>query len=212
MSLRRKKILITSGPTWVPIDKIRVISNIATGRTGILIAKEAVKLGANVVLLLGPTQNVINNPAIKIKSFRYFNEFKELFIKEIKNRPDVVIHSAAVSDYQPKKPYPRKIKSDLKKLSFSLVLTPKLADKVKQIYSNSFFVIFKLEDEVSKGILINRAYKLLKHTRADLVVANTFNTSKYIAYIIDKNKKILGTAKTKEGLSKLLIQRISKEL
>jgi len=131
MSLKNKKVLITSGPTWVPIDNVRVISNIATGKTGALIAKEAKRYGADVTLLMGPTQNIINNHLIKTKSFKYFDEFKDLFTKEIRRKPDLVIHSAAVSDYQPKKRFASKIKSDLKRLSLNLVLTPKLADIVK---------------------------------------------------------------------------------
>ena len=52
--LKNKKILITAGPTWIPIDKVRVITNIFKGRLGIIIAKEAIKRKAKVTLLLGP--------------------------------------------------------------------------------------------------------------------------------------------------------------
>lgn len=212
MSLKNKKVLITSGPTWVPIDKIRIISNIASGVTGSLIAREAKRCGGKVTLLMGPTPNIINNHSVKIKSFRYFKEFKDLFTEEIKKKPDVVVHSAAVSDYQPKKRFSNKIKSELKQLSLNLVLTPKLADRVKKINPKSFFVIFKLEKGVSKETLIERAFKLLKHTRADLVVANTFSKNSYNAYIIDNRKKIVGTARNKEKLAKLLIKNIKEKI
>lgn len=211
-SLRKKKILITSGPTWVPIDKVRVISNIATGKTGALIAKEAKRAGANVTLLMGPTENIINNHSIKTKSFRYFNDFSKLFTDQINKKPDVVIHSAAVSDYQPKKKISSKIKSDLKRLSIELSLTPKLADRVKKYNPRSFFVIFKLEDGVSKKTLIDRAFGLLKHTKADLVVANTFKDNYYQAFIVDKKKRIIAKLNNKEKLAKLLIEQIRQKL
>ena len=53
--LKNKKVLITAGPTWVPIDNVRVISNTATGETGILLSEKLKNLGAKVTLLLGPT-------------------------------------------------------------------------------------------------------------------------------------------------------------
>ena len=59
MSLKNKKILITAGPTWVSIDTVRVISNTATGATGILLAEKLRKLDAKVTLLLGPVPNVV---------------------------------------------------------------------------------------------------------------------------------------------------------
>ena len=55
MSLKNKRILITAGPTWVAIDSVRVISNIATGETGILLAKRLSLQGAKVTLALGPS-------------------------------------------------------------------------------------------------------------------------------------------------------------
>lgn len=212
MSLKNKKVLITSGPTWVAIDKIRIISNIATGETGLFLARAAKKNGAKVKLLLGPSRNKINERGIEIKHFRFFNEFKVLFIEKLKKHPDVVIHAAAVSDYQPKRAVKSKIKSDLKRLSLSLILTPKLADLVKRINPKSFFVIFKLELNVSKKVLINRAFDLLKHTKADLVVANTFNNKGYLAYIVDKNKNVIGTGYKKRKLTELLIKRIEEGL
>ena len=71
MVLKNKNILITAGPTWVPIDRVRVISNIATGKTGILLAKSANKLGAKVTLVLGPVGEVGLEKEINVKRF-YF--------------------------------------------------------------------------------------------------------------------------------------------
>ncbi len=212
MSLKKKKILITAGPTWVPIDKVRVISNIASGKTGLLLARQAKQLGADVTLLMGPTENHPSTNCIKVKPFKYFDDFKELFTKEINKNYAVLIHSAAVSDYQPKKSSSDKIRSNLKRLSLDLVLTPKLADRVKKTSPNVFLVLFKLELNVSKSTLIERAFSLLKNTNADLVVANTFKDSNYQAYIVDKNKTIIGKAQNKNELTRLLIRKIEERL
>ncbi|MBM3248120.1 MAG: phosphopantothenoylcysteine decarboxylase [Candidatus Omnitrophica bacterium] len=212
MSLKKKKILITAGPTWVAIDKVRVISNIASGKTGLLLARQAKKLGADVTLLMGPTENSFSNNCIKVKPFKYFDDFKDLFTKEINKNYAVLIHSAAVSDYQPKESSSDKIRSDLKRLSLDLVLTPKLADRVKKKNPNVFLVLFKLELNVSKSALIDRAFGLLKNTKADLVIANTFKDNHYRAYIVDKNKKIIGQATDKNRLTRLLIRRIEERI
>ena len=53
-ALKDKKILITAGPTWVAVDKVRVITNIFGGALGTIIAEQAKKTGAQITLLMGP--------------------------------------------------------------------------------------------------------------------------------------------------------------
>ena len=98
MNFKNKHILITAGPTWVPIDSVRVISNIATGQTGISLANQFSSLGAKVTLLLGPQANSIQiNNDIKVINFKFFDELKQLLAKELKSKQlDLIIHSAAV--------------------------------------------------------------------------------------------------------------------
>jgi phosphopantothenoylcysteine decarboxylase/phosphopantothenate--cysteine ligase len=83
--IERKKILITAGPTWVPIDKVRVISNIASGETGILLAKEADRLGLDVTLILGPIGSRFKK-TIGVKRFHHFDELHGLIKRELKNK------------------------------------------------------------------------------------------------------------------------------
>jgi len=54
--LKNKRILITCGPTWVPIDGMRVISNRSSGQLGQTIAQDLTKAGAKVTLLEGPVE------------------------------------------------------------------------------------------------------------------------------------------------------------
>ena len=98
-----KKVLITAGPTWVAIDKVRVISNIASGETGILLADKLSEQGAKVTLVLGPgnDKNGIQNSRIKIIRFSFFEELRQALKKELKaSRYDFIIHSAAVSGFR----------------------------------------------------------------------------------------------------------------
>ncbi len=190
MSIKGKKILITGGPTWVPIDSIRVISNIATGRTAIRMAEEADARGAKITLLLGPVGSVNVARSINVKRFCYFNQLHSLIKKElISNNYDIVIHSAAVSDYKPKKAFYSKLKSNMRNLSLELETTVKIVDKIKRYDPNVFLVIFKLELDKTITQMIDRARTTLRESRADLAVVNSFSrTNVYKAFIIDQKK------------------------
>ena len=236
--LKNKKILITAGPTWVPIDKVRVISNIATGSTGILLAEHLSKLGAKVTLILGPFPNVAFlrrassgsrreakkvttfgasscciNRKVKIINFRFFDELKEKIQKELGAKHyDIVIHSAAVSDYRPTQAYKGKITSGKKLFSINLRPTPKLFAEIRRKSADSKLVIFKLEFGVKENLLKTKALKLLKDARADLVVANTFCGNSYKALIIDKGKRVLARINKKATVAQRLISIIKSKL
>jgi phosphopantothenoylcysteine decarboxylase/phosphopantothenate--cysteine ligase len=81
-----KRILITAGPTWVPIDSVRVISNIATGETGILLAQEAVRRGFGVTLLLGPCDCCCIGQGFKVVRFRFFDELRQRLKEELSSK------------------------------------------------------------------------------------------------------------------------------
>ncbi|MBL7197553.1 MAG: hypothetical protein ISS47_05600 [Candidatus Omnitrophica bacterium] len=212
-SLKDKKILITSGPTWIPIDKVRIISNISSGQMGIYLSEELNKKGADVTLLLGSGVNITLKESNRVFRFKYFDEFNKLLKRKLQSkRYDVVIHAAAVADYEPITKIKGKLKSGIG--IFSLVLKPtiKIIDSIKKVCPKTFLVAFKLDLDIPKNVLIKRALGVLKRSRADLVVANTFTERSYQAYIINPKGKILTTAQTKIELSKKLIKIIAQQL
>lgn len=77
MSLKNKRVLITAGPTWVAIDKVRVISNTATGATGKILAQQLANKGAKVTLLINAENSCCLNKKIKILPFRFFDQLKK---------------------------------------------------------------------------------------------------------------------------------------
>lgn len=188
MNLKNKRVLITAGPTWVPVDDVRVISNIATGETGILLSRELEKRGARVTLLLGPSCNAGLRKSVNIKKFRFFDELKKIILAELKsNRYDIVIHSAAVSDYRPGRIISGKIKSGLKILSLRLIPTIKIIDLLRKAAPGSLLVGFKLEPNADKKDSIRKARSLIRRAGLDLVVANSFSRGKYAAYIVGRS-------------------------
>jgi phosphopantothenoylcysteine decarboxylase/phosphopantothenate--cysteine ligase len=189
MGFQNKRVLITAGPTWVAIDSVRVISNIATGETGILLADKLARWGARVTLFLGPVGPYRINKRIKVINFKFFDELKERLKKELRGKGyDIVIHSAAVSDYQPQARRTRKIKSGIKKLKLDLVPTTKIIDLIKRIDPSLFLVGFKFEPRAEKGLLVRKARELIRRSSVDLAVANTISNGRYRAYIVAKNK------------------------
>jgi phosphopantothenoylcysteine decarboxylase/phosphopantothenate--cysteine ligase len=189
-NLKGKKILITAGPTWTAIDKVRVISNTASGETARLLTRALTGRGAKVTLLSGPF------------SFDYLNRS---LIKELRSkRYAVVIHSAAVSDYRPAKVFNGKLESGMKSLTLKLVPTPKIINSIKKISPDSILVGFKFEPETSKVKLIKEAELLLNKAKADFVVGNTKNNNKYRAFIVSR-KETLGPFSSKKLLVNSLI-------
>ncbi len=189
-NLKNKKILITAGPTWVPIDNVRIISNLATGETGILLAKEAKRLGAKVTLLQGPIA---------------FAELRDKIKRELRfKKYDVIIHSAAVSDFR----LLRKIKGKLdsgRAYNLSLAPLPKISRDIKRLSRQAKLVIFKLEPGLSDKNLIRKAMLLQFKAEAQIVVANRLNP--YRAFIINQNAKAI-PVRTKQELVKKLLKII----
>ncbi|MFC1704421.1 phosphopantothenoylcysteine decarboxylase [Candidatus Omnitrophota bacterium] len=205
-ALRGKNILITSGPTWIPIDRVRVISNIATGQTGVLLAQAAKRHGAKVTLALGPVAGKHAIGSVRVINYRFFSELYELLKKELTNRRyHVVIHTAAVSDFKPKRFVAGKINSNAENPMIDLESTVKIVDKIKKFRKDVFLVAFKLEIAIASNELIKRAHALFKQSNADLVVANRFDKHSYRALIIDREKNVLGSATNKAELSKTLL-------
>lgn len=208
--LKGKKILITAGSTWVPIDTVRVITNIFGGKLGLMIAETAHQMGADVTLLLGAGRAVLFKKSprkLKIIYFKYFKELFSLLKKEVGSKKyDIVIHSAAVSDYTPTSVEKRKIKSGKKSLIIRLKPTIKIVDRIKKWDPNIFLIKFKLEVGLKEKKLIAVAYKSMISSNADIIVANDLKKmdKEHIAFVIDKNKKVIRCKGKKEIVKKIL--------
>ena len=209
---KNKRILITAGPTWIPIDKVRVISNIATGETGILLAEKLQRLGAKVTLFLGPIEACCLNNKIKLIRFKFFDELKSKISRELKSeRYDSVIHSAAVSDYRPQKSYNRKVNSGIKRWQLNLIPTAKIIELIKKVDSSVFLVGFKFEPGARKNTLLKKTINLMRRANLDLAIANSIDTNGYQAYIINADK-VYGPWQNKNTMVNKLIDLIGKKL
>ncbi|MFA5118123.1 MAG: phosphopantothenoylcysteine decarboxylase [Candidatus Omnitrophota bacterium] len=174
-TLKGKKILITAGPTWVAIDAVRVLSNIASGETGIKLAEKLLSSGARVTLLLGPVAACCIDKNIKVIHFSFFDELRNKIIKELKNNKyDSIIHSAAVSDFKPRHKHKGKLSSQ-GDVTLQLTRLPKIINDIKKLRGRAQLVMFKLEVNVPRKTLLARARRAAHAAGAEIVVANSFN-------------------------------------
>ncbi len=121
--LHKKRILMTAGPTVEYIDPVRVVTNLSTGRTGVLLASELVSAGAKVTLVYGPG-TAVPPAGAKVIPVRTSKEMFDAVKKEMKKKFDVVILAAAASDYTVQNYSKLKIKSSQKGLQIKLKQAP----------------------------------------------------------------------------------------
>lgn len=196
---------MTYGPTWIPLDPVRVISNISTGKLGFTLACLLKKEKAKVTVLQGPIPLGLKRQGVRVLPFRFYNELLALINVELKKHYDIIIHAAAVSDYKLPSPWKKKISSSRPRLKLELKPTMKIIEKIKRISPNSFLVGFKLTDQINKQTLRYDLRDLFDKARCDLVVANSFVENKYLGGIVDFNRNILAKATTRKELSQKLI-------
>jgi len=152
-----------------------VITNLSTGKTGVLLASELVSAGAKVTLVYGPGTH--SPPAgAKVIPVKTSKEMFDAVKKEMKKKFDVVILAAAASDYTVQNNSKTKIKSSQKSLVIKLKQAPKIIDYIKKWQKNVFLVGFKAETNLSRKKLEESARKKLRESKADLIIANDIGT------------------------------------
>jgi phosphopantothenoylcysteine decarboxylase/phosphopantothenate--cysteine ligase len=170
LPLYNKKILITAGPTYEAIDPVRFIGNHSSGKMGFEIAKAAANLGAEVILVSGPTHQKTDNDAIKVIPVVSANDMYEAVHAYFKNS-DVAILSAAVADYKPKYVADKKIKKKDATLTLELEKTKDILASLGKIKKKQLLVGFALETNNE----IENAIKKLKTKNLDLIVLNSLS-------------------------------------
>ena len=208
----KKNILVTAGPTHEMIDPVRFISNHSSGKMGHEIAKEAASLGANVVLVTGPTQINLRNNSIKVVNVTSADEMFEKCLSELK-KMDYLIMAAAVSDFKPKKISKTKIKKNIKK-TFNLELVKNIdiiSELSKLKKPNQKVIGFALETE---NEIVNAKNKLEKK-QLDAIILNSisdentcFNSDKNKIHFITKSKTKKFKLKFKNEVAKDILHEI----
>ncbi|MCF6128704.1 bifunctional phosphopantothenoylcysteine decarboxylase/phosphopantothenate--cysteine ligase CoaBC [Flavobacterium sp. AS60] len=168
LPLRGKKILITAGPTYEAIDPVRFIGNHSSGKMGFDIAESAANLGAEVILISGPTHLNTNNSVINLIRVTSSKEMYDVCHEHF-NSVDVAICAAAVADYKPKFVAKQKIKKAEAALTIELEKTQDILASLGKIKQNQFLIGFALETENE----IENAKLKIQKKNLDLIVLNS---------------------------------------
>lgn len=168
-SMQGKKVLITAGGTKEKIDDVRFITNRSSGRMGAAIADACFERGAE-VLLLRAKNSIAPRYHMQEKLFETAEELSSL-VKKYAPVYDICFHSAAVSDFSVKNKIQGKLSSD-KEAVLQLEPQKKIIEQIKKINSHIKLIAFKAEYESDQNILKQLAYKKLKESHADAVIAN----------------------------------------
>ncbi len=166
-TLLGKKVLITAGRTEEPIDPVRYLSNNSSGQMGYSLASQAVKMGAEVTLVSGPTNLEIPKGLKEFVRTRTAMEMYEAVMKRFDGM-DMAVACAAVADYKPKVCAKEKIKKKEGDLIIELDRNPDILFNMGQKKNQQILIGFAAETE---NILENALGKL-KKKNLDMIVAN----------------------------------------
>jgi len=162
-----KTFLITAGPTREYLDPVRYISNASSGKMGYVLAEVAQRRGAEVILISGPTD--IKPPEGVNTIFVESALDMEKEVAKYVPRSDVVIASAAVSDYRPERREKEKIKTNLQRKSINLIRNPDILGQLGKQKNAKCLVGFALETRD----LEKNAREKMKMKNLDMIIANT---------------------------------------
>ncbi|MFD2828448.1 bifunctional phosphopantothenoylcysteine decarboxylase/phosphopantothenate--cysteine ligase CoaBC [Leeuwenhoekiella polynyae] len=182
LPLKGSKILITAGPTYEAIDPVRFIGNHSSGKMGYAIAAEAANLGAEVVLVSGPTHLKLKHNLVNLI---HVTSAAEMFkvVQQYYSSADVVIAAAAVADYRPAEVATQKIKKKVDALTIQLEPTQDILAHLGKHKKNQYLVGFALETENE----LENAKGKITRKNLDLIVLNSLN-DKGAGFKTDTNK------------------------
>lgn len=201
-----KKVVVTAGPTMVPIDPVRILTNRSSGKMGYSIAEEARDRGAEVVLISGPTS--LRKPnGIKVIDIKTNEDMFNAIKNEFKDA-DIVIKSAAVADYKAKNYSNEKIK--------------KTGDDLKLIFERDRDILKTLGDMKENQILVGFAAESsnlkenakgkLDRKNLDYIVANDISKPE-TGFASDENKvTIISKSGEEVSLEKMSKREVAKNI
>jgi len=211
--LKGTRVLVTAGPTLEDIDPVRFVGNRSSGRMGFALAAEAVKRGARVTLIAGPT-SVEPPPVGEVVRVRSAVEMHRAVLEKA-DTADIVIMAAAVADYAPEERAGQKISKTDQAMTIVLKRTPDILGELgrRRLASGHgpLLVGFAAETED----VVGRASEKLRKKHVDLIVANDVSRAD-AGFDVDTNAvTIIGVAgpenvplQSKNGVAAEVLNRI----
>ena len=179
------KCLVTCGPTYEPLDRVRRLTNFSTGKLGTELARFLAHQGHEVLLLRG-VQSTYANPEgeLKVESFTTTEDLATRLQTCAKENFNSVFHAAAVSDFRFGKIWRKsadgalheigaaKIETRDGTLVAELIPTPKILPQLRRWYSTAFIVGWKYELDGARQDAHKRALRQIDESKSNLCVLN----------------------------------------
>lgn len=211
--LRGKRVLVTAGPTREPLDPVRYLSNRSSGKMGYALAAAAVRRGAKVTLISGPTG--LEAPwGSKLVEVETAAEMGRAVVKHLA-KCDLLLMAAAVADFAPQKTAGKKVKKGKADPKISLKPTTDILSQVGKKKQKCLLIGFAAET----GNPLAEARRKLKAKKLDLVVANDVSLPD-AGFDVDTNRVHLVDSKgakklpllSKEEVAERILDRVEKML
>jgi phosphopantothenoylcysteine decarboxylase/phosphopantothenate--cysteine ligase len=163
-----KKVLITAGPTYEPIDPVRFIGNFSSGKMGYALAHQAADLGAEVHLILGPHSLDTDEAPFTIEEINTADEMHAAVFNRY-HMMDFAIAAAAVADFKPRTLASQKIKKEIGTPAIELIPNPDILAQMGEQKKNQVLIGFALETENEVAHATNK----LKRKNLDAIILNS---------------------------------------
>ncbi|KPH11973.1 bifunctional phosphopantothenoylcysteine decarboxylase/phosphopantothenate--cysteine ligase CoaBC [Chryseobacterium sp. ERMR1:04] len=213
-TLEGQTVLITAGPTYEAIDPVRFIGNHSSGKMGFSLAEEASKRGAKVILISGPTSQVMNDKNVDVYKVTSAKEMLDK-VFEFYDTIDIGIASAAVADYAPKEVAKEKIKKNDDSLTIELIKNPDILRTMGDKKTHQFLVGFALETQNEE----ENAKGKLEKKNLDMIVLNSlrdegagFKNDTNKIKIFTKTEKKEFELKSKDDVAKDILNFVESQI
>ncbi len=208
--LQGETVLITAGPTREKIDPVRYLTNRSSGRMGYALAEAAVRRGARVLLVTGPT-SITPPGAAEVTRVESTEQMRDAVLNLLP-QATVVIKTAAVSDYRPKSAAGQKIKRK-GPMTLELESTPDILKELSQNKAAQIIIGFAAETE---NVLENARQKLVSKNLDAIVVNDVsregvgFDSERNAVTIITRDEVVEVPETTKWEVAQRVLDQIVK--
>ncbi len=206
------RLLVTAGGTHEPMDSVRFIGNRSSGKMGLAVAREALRLGAEVTVVAANVERV--EPGTETYSVETVEELQAEVLRRAAEA-DALVMAAAVSDFTPVAPVKEKIRRGEGSLSLKLEATADVLKAVREEYPDLFVVGFA----ATHGDPVADAREKLGSKGVDLVVGNDisragigFGADENEVYVVGREEERFVPRTSKEDVARVILESLLKEM
>ncbi|MCA1687951.1 MAG: bifunctional phosphopantothenoylcysteine decarboxylase/phosphopantothenate--cysteine ligase CoaBC, partial [Actinobacteria bacterium] len=206
------KVLVTAGGTQEPMDSVRFIGNRSSGKMGLAVAREALRLGAEVSVVAANVEGM--EPGAEWAAVETAEELRAEVLSR-SGEADALIMAAAVSDFAPASPVKEKIRRGEGGLSLELEATADILKAVRERYPALFVVGFA----ATHGDPVADAREKLGSKGVNLVVGNDisregigFGSDENEAYVVGPGGERFVPRASKEDVARVILESLLKEM